>query len=101
MAPPAPGQSRPLRQGGHPRAQLLGEQRSEPELPLPYRLVGDLEPALEQHLGDVAEAELIAKAPQHGEEHEVGWVLEVVERRPGALVEGAPAGATCERTVPE
>ena len=70
-----PGSAPPL------RAQPLAEERSEAELPLPERLVRDFEPTLEQHLGDVAKAELVAQPPQHGEQHDVGRVLEIVEWR--------------------
>ncbi len=63
--------------------------------------MGDLEAALEQHLGDVAEAELVAEPPEHREQHDVGRMLELVERRAGALVEDAPAGAASERPVAE
>ena len=40
---------------------------------------------VEQQLGDVAEAELVAQAPQHGEQDAVGRVVEIVEGRPGSL----------------
>ena len=74
-----------------PGAELVGEQRREAELPASDRLVRDLESALEQQLGDVAEAELVAQAPQHGERHDVGRMLEIVEWRPRPLVEDTPA----------
>ena len=43
--------------------------------------MGHLEAARQQQLGDIAEAELVAQPPPHGEEHEVRRVLELIERR--------------------
>ena len=84
-----------------PGAQLIREQRSEAELPLTDGLVRDFEPALEQQLGNIAEAELVAQTPQHGEQHDVGGVLEIVERGAGPLVEDSAAGAARGRAVAE
>ena len=83
------------------RPKLFGEQGSEPRFPVSYGLVRDLVAALEHQLGDIAEAELVAETPQHGKEHTVGRVLEIVERGPGPLVEDLAARAAGERAVPE
>ncbi len=60
-----------------------------------------LEPALEQQLGDIAEAELVAQPPQHDEQHDVGRVLQIVEAGAGPLVEPPSAGAAAEPAVAE
>lgn len=63
--------------------------------------MGDLEATLEQQLGDVAKAELVAQPPEHGEEHGVGWILQIVERCSGPLVEDPAACLADERAVPQ
>jgi len=63
--------------------------------------VRDLEAALKQQLGDVAEAWLVAQAPQHGEQHDVGGVLQLIERGAGPLVEDSVAGAASGSAVAE
>ncbi len=83
--------SRVSRRVGVCGAQLVGKHRCETKLPLADGLVRHLEAALEQQLGDIAEAELVAQPPQHRQEHAVGRVLEFVERRAGSLVETTSA----------
>ena len=61
----------------------------------------DLEAALEEQLSDVAEAQLVAETPEHGEQHDVRWVLQIVEAGAGPLVEPPPAGAAAEPPVAE
>ena len=56
----------------------------------------DLEAALEEQLSDVAEAQLGAETPAHGEPHDVGRVLAIVEGRAGPLVEPPPTGPAAE-----
>jgi hypothetical protein len=53
--------------------------------------VCDLEAALDQQLGHVAEAEPIAQPPEHGEQHNVRRVLEVVKWRTGPSVKAMAA----------
>ena len=62
----------------------------------PDRLVGDLDAALEEPLGAVPEAARIAETPAHGEQHDVGRVLAIVERGAGPLVEATSAGLAAE-----
>ena len=87
QVPGAAGVAAPL------RSPPIREQRGEADLPGADRLVADLEAALEEQLGDVPEAELIAETPEHGEQHDVGRVLEIVERGAGPLVEPPPTVA--------
>ena len=90
QVPGAAGVAAPL------RSPPIREQRGEADLPGADRLVADLEAALEEQLGDVPEAELIAETPEHGEQHDVDRVLEIVERGAGPLVEAPPAGLAAE-----
>ena len=83
------------------RTEPLGEQRCEGRFPRADRLVCHLVAALEEHLGDVAEAQLVAQPPEHREHHDVGREPDLVEARAGSLVEPAPARAALEPAVPE
>ena len=82
-----------------PRAELLSDQRRESKLPHTNRLVGGDVATLQQQLGDVAEAQLVAQAPEHGEQYDVGRILQPVEECAGALVEAIPAGSALEAPV--
>jgi hypothetical protein len=57
---------------------------SESKLPGPNRLVGCHVAALQEQLGDVAEAQLLSQEPQHGEQHDIGRVLQLVGFRASA-----------------
>ncbi len=46
---------------------------------------------LAEKLGDIAEAEFVAEAPEDGQQDDVGGVLEIVEGRAGAFIEPAAA----------
>ena len=80
-------------------AQPFPEQRREAKLPATNCFVRDLVAALQQQLRDFAKAELVAQPPQHGEQHDVGRVLELVEAGAGPLVESAPTRAAVESPV--
>ncbi len=84
-----------------PGAKLVGEQWGKAELPRSDGLVRDLEAALEQQLCDITEAELVAQAPQHGEQHDVGGVLQLIEWGAGPLFEDSVAGAASGSAVAE
>ena len=77
------------------------QQRCEPRLPVANGLVSHLIAALQQQLRDISEAELVAQPPQHGEQHDVGREVELVEAGSGPLVEPPPAGAAAEPAVAE
>ena len=90
QGPGAAGVAAPL------RAPPIREQRGEAALPGADRLVAALEAALEEPLGDVPDAALIAETPAHGEPHAVGRVLEIGERGVGPLVAPPPTGPAAE-----
>ena len=48
-----------------------------------------------------APRQLVAETPAHGEQHDVRWVLLIVEGRAGPLVEAPPAGLAAEPPVAE
>ena len=78
------------------RAPPIREQRGDAALPGADRLVAALAAALEEPLGDVPDAALIAETPAHGEPHDGGRVLEIGERGAGPLVEPPPTGPAAE-----
>ena len=82
-------------------AEPFPQQRCEPRFPATNGLVRDLVATLEQQLRDISEAELVAQPPQHGEQHDVGRIVELVEAGAGPLVEPPPAGAAAEPAVAE
>ena len=43
--------------------QAVGDERGETRFPIARRLVGELEAALQEHLGEVAQAQLVAQPP--------------------------------------
>jgi hypothetical protein len=53
-------------------AQAVGEQGGEASRPFSDGLMGELEATVQEHLGQIAQAELVAHAPADGEEDDVG-----------------------------
>ena len=82
-------------------AQPRGQQRGEARLPVAHGLVAEDEAALQEHLGQVAQAQLVAQPPQHDEQDEIGRVLQVIVGRAGALVEDPAAAAAAEGAIAE
>jgi hypothetical protein len=79
--------------------QALREQRGEARLPLPDGLLCEGKAAREEHLGQVAQAQLVAESPEDDEERDVGGDLQMVEGRARALIEGALAGPAPEQAI--
>jgi hypothetical protein len=52
-----------------------------------------------EHLGQVAQAQLVAKPPEHHERDDIGGVLRAVQHRAGALVELLAASSAAEASV--
>jgi hypothetical protein len=48
-------------------AQVLANQRGEPEPPNPDRFVTDLETSLQQKFSNITKSELVSQAPKNGE----------------------------------
>ena len=61
--------------------------------------MGELKAALEEHLAQIPEAELVAESPTDHEEDHIGGELEEVEGCSGPLVEFSFAGATPKGAV--
>ena len=71
-------------------AELVGKEWSDAGLPLADRLVRDGEAADEEELSDVPQAQLVAEAPEHGVEDDVGRVLEVLKSVPVCSLKRRP-----------
>lgn len=80
-------------------AQACTHQGREAELPGPDRLVRQLVAPLVEELGDVAESKFVAKAPEDGQQNDVGGKLKIVEGRAGAFTEPAAARPAREPAI--
>ena len=80
--------------------ETITDHGRKAELPCPDCFIADLESPLEEEFSHVTKAELVAQAPEDGEQHDVGRELEIVEGRPRALIEAALAPPTGEGPKP-
>ena len=72
-------------------SSLICHERGKARLRVSDCLVRELEAALENHLSQIAQAQLVPQSPQHGTEDDISGVFERVERRSCTLVESALA----------
>ena len=62
-----------------PFPDLRGEHRAEPVPPEPYRLVADIDTALEQQVLDLAQRQRVPDIHYHREEDDFGRTIEITE----------------------
>jgi hypothetical protein len=79
--------------------RVLGRCRRERGFPIVNSFVGEHDAADEEHLGQVAQAGLVAQAPERQEGDDVREMLGPVRQAGAALVELLAPGATGEPTV--
>src|SRR5215469_14138583 len=74
-------------------AQVLHQSRRKLRFPLSHRLVGEDEPAGQEHLCQISQAQLVTKSPEHHEGDHIARILRLVQGTGTALVEllAAPA----------
>ena len=72
--------------------EFLRHAWGEFRLPIPHRLVAKYDAADQEHLGKIAQAELVAEAPEHHERDDVARVLRPVQQA-GAALNELPAAA--------
>src|SRR5437588_10841147 len=72
-----------------PSAQLISNERGKACFPVSNCLMRELKAPLQEHLGEIAQAQLVPQPPENDEQHDIGGIFQVVERGSGALVEGA------------
>ena len=68
-------------------------------LPIPHRLMAEHDAADQKHLGEIAQAELVAQAPEHHERDDVARILRPVQQAGAALVELLAALAAAESAI--
>src|SRR4051812_35776203 len=71
----------PARPAATAPPQVLGQRRGELGLPLARGLMTEHHAPDKEHLGQVAQAQLVAQAPEHHERDDVGGILRPVQYR--------------------
>ena len=89
----------PARPAATPSPQVFGQCRHELGLPFADGLVAEQDTAQGEHLGQVAQAGLVAQVPEHHEGDHVGRRLRPVQQRAGAFVELLAAMAAAKAPV--
>jgi hypothetical protein len=82
-----------------PLSQTVDQRRGELRLPVSNGFMTELNPAKQEHLGQIAQAELVSQAPEHHENYDIGGILAPVQNSATALVELLATGATPEAPV--
>jgi hypothetical protein len=71
--------------------QLIRNEWSKTGFPVPNCLMSELEAALQKHLGEITQAQLVPQPPEDNEQDNIGGVFEKVEGSARAFVESALA----------
>jgi hypothetical protein len=58
-----------------PSTQLIRHERGKTGFPLPNRLMGEHKATLQEHLGQIPQAQLVPQAPQDNEQDDIGRVF--------------------------
>src|SRR5205085_10646326 len=82
-----------------PAPPQIFEGRGELSFPVPDGLIAEHEAAHGKHLGQIAQAQLVAQAPEHHERDDIGWILGPVQHAAAALVELLAARAAAEPAI--
>ncbi len=72
-------------------SQLVGDEWGKTGLRVSNGLMGELKAALQEHLRQITQTQLIPQPPEHDEQDDIGGIFEKVERRSCTLVEGSLA----------
>ena len=83
-------------------ADLRGEHRAEPVPPEPYRLVADIDTALEQQVLDLAQRQRVPDIHHHRQADDLGRTIEIAEwiSHPTTLrTDPAPLKPICSDTA--
>ena len=79
--------------------QVFSQCRGEFGFPITHRLIAEDEPADQEHFGQIPEAELVAKPPEHHESNDITRVLGSVQQAGAALVELLAAVTAAEPAI--
>jgi len=74
-----------------PGTQLICHDGGKSRLRVSNGLMRELEAPLQEHLGQIAQAQLVPKSPQHDEQDDIAGVFQIVEWGPRAFVKGSSA----------
>ena len=78
---------------------MINQRRRELRLPFAHRLMAELNPAEEKHLGKIPQAQFVTQPPEHHERDHVGWIVGEVKNTTASLVELLAARATTKAPV--
>ena len=62
-----------------PSTQLIRHERGKTGFPVSNRLMGEHKAALQEHLGQITQAQLVAQPPEDNEQDDIGGVFQKVE----------------------
>src|SRR5277367_3325091 len=82
-----------------PPPEVLDEGRRQLRLPIANRLVAEFDAPDQEHLWQIAQAQLVAKPPEDHECDDVGWILSAIENSTAAFIELLITGAAPEASV--
>ena len=78
--------------------QLICQQWCKARFPLPNRLMGEDKATLHEHLGEIAQAQLVAQPIHNDRQDDIGGVFQKIERRCATLVK-SPLAWLSQRNV--
>ena len=61
----------------------------------------ELKAALQEHPGDVTQAQFVARTPEHDEQDDVGWEFQIIEGRVGSFIELSSARGAAKDAIAE
>jgi len=79
--------------------EVIDEGRRQLRLPIANRLIAEFDAPDQEHLGQIAQAQLVAKPPKDHECDDVGWILSAIENSTAAFIELLTTGAAPEASV--
>jgi hypothetical protein len=79
-----------------PPPQAIDEDWRQLRLPIANRLIAEFDAPDQEHLWQIAQAQLVAKPPEDYECDDVGWILGAIENSTAAFIELLATGAAPE-----
>src|SRR3984885_13307953 len=67
--------------------QVLGKRRRQLCLPIAHRFIAEDEPAGQEHLGQIPQAQFVTQPPEHYESDDIARILRTVKHDAAAVVE--------------
>jgi hypothetical protein len=79
--------------------QVLGKRRRQLCLPIAHRFIAEDEPAGQEHLGQIPQAQFVTQPPEHYESDDIARILRTVKQAAAAFVELLAAVPAPEPTI--